>query len=436
MYSSSSDVVQVDDKSFKETVLKSDGVWLVEFYAPWCGHCKSLKSDWEKSASALKGVVGVAAVDATESKGLASKYGITGFPSIKVFGADKRNPTDFNGERTTTAIVTGGMAAARDLVKSRQGGGAKKKPSATKDRKADSGGSKGSSGGSRKKAGGKAVVDLTENNFKEMVLDSDEMWLVEFFAPWCGHCKKLEPEWESAAGQLSGSVNLGAVDATQATNLAQKYGVQGYPTIKAFPAGPKKKAQDYNGPREAAGIVDYATGMLERSGWVPKTPQLTGKGVIDEKCGGTKICVIAALPHILDSGKAGREGYIETVRGAAKKSRNPYLSLMWTEGGAQPALEEATGLTFGYPAVIAISVEKKARMHAFAVHVGSFSVDGMSEFLGGLTTGSTRTKPLAELPKILTVEPWDEKDATAVEEEFSLEDLFGDDDDSPVKQEL
>lgn len=60
-----------------------------------------------------------------------------------------------------------------------------------------------------------------------------------------------------------------------------------------------------------------------------------------------------------------REGYIETVRGAAKKSRNPYLSLMWTEGGAQPALEEATGLTFGYPAVIAISVEKKASTFFF-----------------------------------------------------------------------
>lgn len=56
-----------------------------------------------------------------------------------------------------------------------------------------------------------------------------------------------------------------------------------------------------------------------------------------------------------------REEYIEKVRGAAKKSRNPYLSVIWTEGGAQPALEEATGLTFGYPAVIAVSVEKKAR---------------------------------------------------------------------------
>lgn len=52
------------------------------------------------------------------------------------------------------------------------------------------------------------------------------------------------------------------MDATQAQSLAQKYGVQGYPTIKTFPAGPKKGGpQDYNGPREAAGIVDYATGV-------------------------------------------------------------------------------------------------------------------------------------------------------------------------------
>lgn len=54
-----------------------------------------------------------------------------------------------------------------------------------------------------------------------------------------------------------------------------------------------------------------------------------------------------------------REEYIEKVRGATKKSRNPYLSVIWTEGGAQPALEEVTGLTFGFPAVVAISIEKK-----------------------------------------------------------------------------
>ncbi|CAN0410586.1 unnamed protein product, partial [Hapterophycus canaliculatus] len=49
---------------------------ITPFHGPQTGHCKNLKADWEKSASALKGVVGVAAVDATESKALASKYGI------------------------------------------------------------------------------------------------------------------------------------------------------------------------------------------------------------------------------------------------------------------------------------------------------------------------------------------------------------------------
>lgn len=60
-----------------------------------------------------------------------------GFPTIKVFGADKRNPTDYKGERTATAIVTGGMAAARDLVKSRQGGAKKAKDTKPEKRGAD-----------------------------------------------------------------------------------------------------------------------------------------------------------------------------------------------------------------------------------------------------------------------------------------------------------
>ena len=78
-------------------------------------------------------------------------------------------------------------------------------------------------------SGGKdgEVVELTESNFKKLVLQSDDMWLIEFFAPWCGHCKNLEPHWKSAAGELKGKVKLGAVDATVHQELAQKYGVRG-----------------------------------------------------------------------------------------------------------------------------------------------------------------------------------------------------------------
>ena len=60
------------------------------------------------------------------------------------------------------------------------------------------------------------VVELTTSNFKSEVLDDkDSMWLLEFYAPWCGHCKQLAPSWELAAKQLKGVVKLGAVDMTE-----------------------------------------------------------------------------------------------------------------------------------------------------------------------------------------------------------------------------
>lgn len=58
------------------------------------------------------------------------------------------------------------------------------------------------------------VIKLTKENFKKKVLDSNELWFVEFYAPWCGHCKTLAPSWEKAARNLKGVVNVGAVDMT------------------------------------------------------------------------------------------------------------------------------------------------------------------------------------------------------------------------------
>ena len=98
-------------------------------------------------------------------------------------------------------------------MKKRQSGkgGSEKKES--KPKKESSSG--GSSGGSDKD-----VVVLTESNYDDLVLGSKDIWLVEFYAPWCGHCQKLEPEWNQAASKLKGQVKLGKVDATVEKNLA------------------------------------------------------------------------------------------------------------------------------------------------------------------------------------------------------------------------
>ncbi|KAG7397440.1 protein disulfide isomerase (PDI) protein [Phytophthora boehmeriae] len=107
-----------------------------------------------------------------------------------------------------------------------------------------------------------SVVVLTDKNFEKEVLQSPDYWLVEFYAPWCGHCKNLEPEYKAAAKKLKKNARLGAVDATVHQALAQKYQIKGFPTIKEFGAK-KKRPRDYQGGRTSRDIVQYVKNSAE-----------------------------------------------------------------------------------------------------------------------------------------------------------------------------
>lgn len=375
-YENSNEVIELTETDFKKNVLQGDEVWLIEFYAPWCGHCKNLIPEMKKVGSYLKGVVKVGAVDATKYESLGRKYEIKGFPTLKIFGNDKKNPIDYQGERSATSMATEAMKVVSKVVRDRTKGTSSSSSSSSSGSKSNK---------SEKKSSGSDVVQLNEANFNALVLESNDEWLVEFYAPWCGHCKNLAPEWETAATSLKNSgVKLGAVDATVESSLASKYGVQGYPTIKVFPPGKKGKAQDYKGPREANGIVDYALKLLEQSGVPPNTPEVTSQSVFDESCTNSgRICVVMFVPHILDSLAAGRNGYLDTLASLAKEFRGKPLNFVWIEGGSQPDLESALGVVASYPTLSVISTEKKIG----ATQKLSWSLKNCKSFLNGVLSG-------------------------------------------------
>ncbi|XP_068200117.1 protein disulfide-isomerase A4 [Antennarius striatus] len=221
-------VMILTDSNYDTFMAGKDTV-LIEFYSPGCGHCIRFAPEYEKIAQTLKKSdppIPVVKVDATVATELSERFEVSGYPTIKII--KNGEPVDYDGDRTETAIVA--------FVKEVAQPDWKPPPEAT--------------------------LVLTKDNFDETVNNADII-LVEFYAPWCGHCKRLAPEYEKAAKELSKrspSIPLAKVDATVESEIASRFGVTGYPTLKIFRKG---KLFEYNGPREQHGIVDY---MIEQSG--------------------------------------------------------------------------------------------------------------------------------------------------------------------------
>ncbi|OMO61087.1 Thioredoxin, partial [Corchorus capsularis] len=159
------------------------------------------------------------------------------------------------------------------------------------------------------------VLTLDHSNFKETVSKHDFI-VVEFYAPWCGHCKNLAPEYEKAASILSKHdppIVLAKVDANEEANrdLATEYEVQGFPTLKILRNG-GKNVQEYKGPREADGIVEY---LKSQTG--PASAEIKSAEDATKLIGDKKIVVVGVFPKF-----SGEE--FETFMALAEKLRSDY----------------------------------------------------------------------------------------------------------------
>ncbi|KAH6802520.1 thioredoxin family protein [Perilla frutescens var. frutescens] len=227
------DVVVLTEENFDKEVGHDRGA-LVEFYAPWCGHCKKLAPEFEKLGASFKKAksVLIGKVDCDEHKSICSKYGVSGYPTIQWFPKGSLEPKKYEGARTSEALA--------EFVNSE--GGTNVKIAAIPS----------------------SVVVLTPDNFNEIVLDEKRDVLVEFYAPWCGHCKSLAPTYEKVATAFhpEEDVVIANVDADAYKELAEKFDVSGFPTLKFFPKN-NKAGEDYDGGRD---LEDFVTFINEKCG--------------------------------------------------------------------------------------------------------------------------------------------------------------------------
>ena len=85
------------------------------------------------------------------------------------------------------------------------------------------------------------VLEFTDDNFQQEVLDSDVAVLVDFWAEWCGPCKAVAPLIDQLADQYAEQIKVGKLDVDSARNVAMQYGINAIPTIIIFKGGESQR---------------------------------------------------------------------------------------------------------------------------------------------------------------------------------------------------
>jgi protein disulfide-isomerase A6 len=210
-----------------DSVIDGSKPAFVEFFAPWCGHCKQLAPQYEIVGDAFASQsdkVIVAKVDCDAHNALCSRFKVTGYPTLKWFPLGQTtDPESYSGGRSADDII--------EFISNKAGVRSRKPAS--------------------------RVIEVNDGTFDIVVLNKNKFALVEFFAPWCGHCKTLAPEYEKLAIAFANEPNVAIVkiDADAQKVKASKYGVTGFPTLIWF--GQDNEYERYEGERTLDALVNF-----------------------------------------------------------------------------------------------------------------------------------------------------------------------------------
>ena len=251
---------------FQQTIDK--GLWFIEFFSPYCPHCTHFKPTWEKVVETAQRdlpEIGLAQVDCSMQGGappqallliscladadcrldLCNELGITGYPTIKLHNNGKA-VTDFKGARTEEKLMEFLRKHFAELYPNAQPAkapppaGITSKPSLKSQRPALNPNGE--------------LLTLTPDTYASTLAQGPAF--VKFYAPWCGHCKKLAPVWVQLAAKMKGQVNIAEVNCEEHSSICKANNIQGYPSLIFFNGDSRS---EYNGGRNLENLKAFAS---------------------------------------------------------------------------------------------------------------------------------------------------------------------------------
>nr|XP_023014480.1 dnaJ homolog subfamily C member 10-like [Leptinotarsa decemlineata] len=206
--------------------IKNEGSpWFIDWYAPWCPPCRNLLPELRKASQNFDSEkVQFGTVDCTLHRNLCVEQSITSYPTTVLYNNSQTHR--FHGLLDANTITE----FVEDMIN----------PS---------------------------VISLDEGSFiRLMRKPKNELWIVDFFAPWCGPCQKLAEQWRTLAKQVSqlSEVKVAQVDCVASMELCDSQNIRSYPTIRLYPLGSKgmNSVAIYNGNRDAVSLKRWVLSFI------------------------------------------------------------------------------------------------------------------------------------------------------------------------------
>ncbi|KIK54363.1 hypothetical protein GYMLUDRAFT_48733 [Collybiopsis luxurians FD-317 M1] len=219
----------------------SDGVWFIEHFSPYCGHCRAFAPTWEelvqKNSEGGEDPTGIklAQVNCAVHGDLCNANGVKGYPQMNIY-KDGEFVETFKGARELPRLT--------EFLKRHAPVTPTEEPE-DEETELETPGTNPNPTGS--------VIVLDDSNFDNVL--SEGPAFVKFYAPWCGHCKKLAPTWKNLAKSMQYKLTVAEVDCEAHKALCKTNGIEGFPTLHYFAEGSKT---EYSGSRKLERLREFA----------------------------------------------------------------------------------------------------------------------------------------------------------------------------------